>query len=178
MMSKHVVDTSFHLNRVFVAVKTGHKQWGKLVLLLVVQDDINMSRTFLSTFCHFLACNTCDGRVQKNKKLAPPGPRFSDRFKQNWDRKMTTWSQFSKKIASRTLSGRSRTQKFFDQNMSVVTSSKMRQTAPPCIVQMQRFLREIQPPPLSLAQGIVYWSPPSEALLQAKVVVFTRTMIP
>jgi hypothetical protein len=34
---------------------------------------------------------------------------------------------------------------------------------------MQSFLREISPPPLSLAQGIVYWKPPPEALAAAQV---------
>ena len=40
-------------------------------------------------------------------------------------------------------------------------------TVAPCIVQMQKFLREISPPPLSLAQGIVHWTPPPAAVEEA-----------
>ena len=54
-------------------------------------------------------------------------------------------------------------------SMSLLASRAMRETAPPCIVQMQRFLQEIKPPPLSLAQGIVYWTPPQVATEAAKV---------
>jgi len=35
---------------------------------------------------------------------------------------------------------------------AAITSKAMRETVPPCIVQMQEFLREIKPPPISLAQ--------------------------
>ena len=44
------------------------------------------------------------------------------------------------------------------------SSRSMVSTLPPCIVKMQQFLREINPPPLSLAQGIVHWTPPASAV--------------
>jgi len=42
-------------------------------------------------------------------------------------------------------------------------SVSITRTLEPCIVKMQEMLRNVQPPPLSLAQGIVYWSPPDLA---------------
>jgi len=47
-------------------------------------------------------------------------------------------------------------------------SARILSTAEPCIVAMQTFLREISPPPISLAQGIVSWQPPEEAMAAAR----------
>eukprot|EP01012_Entosiphon_sulcatum_P007131 TRINITY_DN13553_c0_g1_i1.p1 TRINITY_DN13553_c0_g1~~TRINITY_DN13553_c0_g1_i1.p1 ORF type:complete len:421 (-),score=50.73 TRINITY_DN13553_c0_g1_i1:6-1268(-) len=47
------------------------------------------------------------------------------------------------------------------------TSQRLQRTDPPCIVQVQEMLRSLPKdsvPPISLAQGIVHWGPPIEAV--------------
>ena len=53
-MLKLAVETSFHLNRLVVAVRTGLKQEGKLVLLRVVEEFTNVPQYVANISVNFL----------------------------------------------------------------------------------------------------------------------------
>jgi len=53
-MLKFAVETSFRLNRLVVAVRTGLKQEGKLVLLRVVEEFTNVPQYVANISVNFL----------------------------------------------------------------------------------------------------------------------------
>ena len=58
-----------------------------------------------------------------------------------------------------------------ESNTRVAPSVRVTETDAPCIVAMQKMLRDAPEAPISLAQGIVHWSPPSLALEAAQAAV-------